>query len=150
MEINIRVLALGPFLKCICLCAFVSSFYFGGMQYEAVGHQVEQLGLKDKITIAKIDATANSWPKSRFPVPGFPTIYFVPSLGGTQNAAPIPYEGPRLTYDMLRFIQQHSTYVPSYHKHTKNIVGEHCNTQLIFRMSFLAATNSTWTISWLT
>lgn len=58
----------------------------------------------DKIEIAKMDATANDVPSSKFNVKGFPTLYFV--KGGTDV---ILYDGARTKDGFMKFIKEHAT-----------------------------------------
>eukprot|EP00191_Tetraselmis_sp_GSL018_P014910 CAMPEP_0177580290 /NCGR_PEP_ID=MMETSP0419_2-20121207/1475_1 /TAXON_ID=582737 /ORGANISM="Tetraselmis sp., Strain GSL018" /LENGTH=238 /DNA_ID=CAMNT_0019069135 /DNA_START=286 /DNA_END=1002 /DNA_ORIENTATION=- len=58
----------------------------------------------DKVEVAKMDATANDVPSSKFDVKGFPTIYFV--KGGKDV---IPYEGARSEDAFHDFIKKHAT-----------------------------------------
>jgi len=64
----------------------------------------DELGTKfqkvDSVVIAKIDATANSFP-DHLEVRGFPTIIFFPA---GENAQPITYEGDRELNDFVKFI----------------------------------------------
>ena len=57
-----------------------------------------------KLTVGKIDATANDWPTEQFPVKGYPTLFFKPA-----GKAPMPYDGPREVDDMAKFIHDHAT-----------------------------------------
>jgi protein disulfide isomerase family A protein 3 len=59
----------------------------------------------ETLTIAKIDATANTVPPE-FKVQGFPSIFFVPA---NNKGAPIQYEGEREVDDFIAFIQEHAT-----------------------------------------
>lgn len=58
----------------------------------------------DKVEIAKMDATANDVPSSKFNVKGFPTIYFVK---GGETA--ILYDGARTEEGFKEFIKKHAT-----------------------------------------
>jgi len=57
----------------------------------------------DSVVVAKMDATANDFDRSRFEVKGYPTIFFVPAKAG---AKPVLYEGERETSDMAKFIKK--------------------------------------------
>jgi len=61
---------------------------------------------KDKLTIAKIDATANDVPPE-FAVRGFPTIFFVPA---NNKQSPMKYEGNREVKDFVQFLKKHATF----------------------------------------
>ncbi|KAF9268027.1 disulfide isomerase [Marasmius fiardii PR-910] len=62
-------------------------------------------GLKDKITIAKMDATENDLPQSAgFRVNGFPTIKF--KKAGTREF--IEYDGDRSLDSFIAFIEEHA------------------------------------------
>lgn len=52
----------------------------------------------DKVTIAKVDATANDVPDE---IQGFPTIKLFPAGG---KSAPVTYSGPRTVEDLAKFI----------------------------------------------
>ena len=54
----------------------------------------------DKVTIAKVDATANDVPDE---IQGFPTIKLFPAGG---KAAPVTYSGPRTVEDLAKFIAE--------------------------------------------
>lgn len=60
-----------------------------------------------KLTIAKIDATANDFPRDKFQVSGFPTIYFVP---GADKSHPQQYNGDREVDAMLDFVKTHASH----------------------------------------
>jgi len=62
-------------------------------------------GAKDKLVIAKLDATENDTPNSGVEVQGFPTLYFYPA--GSKKA-PIAYEGSRSVEDLTTFIKKHA------------------------------------------
>jgi len=59
--------------------------------------------VSDKVTIAKIDATAND-PSAAFPFTGFPTIFWKPKGG-----APVTYEGGRTLKDLQAYVLKHNT-----------------------------------------
>jgi len=54
------------------------------------------------LVIAKLDATANDWDRKKYPVSGYPTIFFKPARG-----KPEKYEGPREVEDMMEYIKKH-------------------------------------------
>lgn len=60
--------------------------------------------LADKVTIAKIDATANDIPE---PIQGFPTIKIFPA--GAKDS-PIEYAGDRTVEDLADFIKENGKY----------------------------------------
>lgn len=53
--------------------------------------------------MAKLDATANDFDRSRFAVSGYPTLYFKPAGGEPQK-----YEGARETADMFNYIKKNA------------------------------------------
>jgi len=59
----------------------------------------------NSLTIAKIDATANSLPPE-FAVKGFPTLFFVPA---NNKDKPIKYEGAREVEDLVNFVKKEAT-----------------------------------------
>jgi protein disulfide-isomerase A1 len=60
--------------------------------------------LAEKVTIAKIDATANDVPDS---ITGFPTIKLYPA--GSKDE-PIEYSGSRTVEDLVTFIKENGKY----------------------------------------
>lgn len=64
---------------------------------------------KDKIVIAKMDATANEIDVPGVAVRGFPTIYF---FKGNDKANPVRYEGGRELDDLIEYLEQnvHNTF----------------------------------------
>jgi len=74
---------------------------------KSLAPKYDQLAAKfkdhDSVVVAKIDATANDFDRSKFEVKGYPTIFFVPAK---QNAKPIVYEGDREVADMAKFIKK--------------------------------------------
>jgi protein disulfide isomerase family A protein 3 len=58
---------------------------------------------KDKVVIAKIDATANDLPP-QYPANGFPTIYWVSRGKGT---TPQRYDGGREVKDLEAYVRSH-------------------------------------------
>ncbi|KAJ5101481.1 hypothetical protein NUU61_003703 [Penicillium alfredii] len=59
---------------------------------------------KEKVTIAKIDATANDVPDS---ITGFPTIKLYPA---GDKGAPVEYEGSRSVEDLVSFVKENGKY----------------------------------------
>jgi len=57
------------------------------------------------VVIAKIDATANDFDRSRYEVGGYPSIYFVPAK---ENAKPVKYEGSRELDEMESFVRKNA------------------------------------------
>ncbi|RWS16392.1 Protein disulfide-isomerase A4-like protein [Dinothrombium tinctorium] len=57
---------------------------------------------RDKISIAKIDATSNDYPEI-YNVSGFPTIYYV---SHKNKSKPILYNGDRSLSDLIKFVDQ--------------------------------------------
>jgi protein disulfide isomerase family A protein 3 len=76
---------------------------------KSLAPKYEELGKKLKsvptVTIAKLDATANDFDRSRFEVSGYPTIYFVPAQA---NAKPLKYEGDREVDAMYKFVKKNA------------------------------------------
>lgn len=60
--------------------------------------------LNEKVTIAKVDATANDVPDS---ITGFPTIKLYPA--GAKDS-PIEYAGSRTVEDLVTFIKENGKY----------------------------------------
>lgn len=60
--------------------------------------------LNEKVTIAKVDATANDVPDS---ITGFPTIKIYPA--GAKDS-PIEYAGSRTVEDLVSFIKENGKY----------------------------------------
>lgn len=60
--------------------------------------------LSEKVTIAKIDATANDVPDS---ITGFPTIKLYPA--GAKDS-PVEYAGSRTVEDLVAFIKENGKY----------------------------------------
>merc|ERR1711916_90797 len=70
----------------------------------------EKLGKKmkkhrDTLTIAKIDATANSYDRENWEVSGFPTLYFKPA-----GKKPMKYSGARDLAAFKKYIKRHATH----------------------------------------
>eukprot|EP01087_Luapelamoeba_hula_P010778 TRINITY_DN286_c0_g1_i1.p1 TRINITY_DN286_c0_g1~~TRINITY_DN286_c0_g1_i1.p1 ORF type:complete len:515 (-),score=118.35 TRINITY_DN286_c0_g1_i1:47-1591(-) len=58
----------------------------------------------DSIRIVKIDATANDWPKDKFAVQGYPSIFFKNGKGQIQK-----YESGRSVADFVRFLETNAS-----------------------------------------
>jgi len=71
-------------------------------KYEELGKRFKDV---DSVVIAKIDATANDFPRDDFKVSGYPTIFFKPAKAG---AKPQLYEGAREADDMEKFIRKNA------------------------------------------
>lgn len=69
-------------------------------KYDDLGSMVAKSSFKDKVVIAKVDATANDVPDQ---LSGFPTIKLFPA-GDKKN--PITYEGARTIEDLAKFIEE--------------------------------------------
>ncbi|KAI9053727.1 hypothetical protein LZ554_002678 [Drepanopeziza brunnea f. sp. 'monogermtubi'] len=73
-------------------------------KYDILGQLYIDGNFTDKVTIAKVDATANDVPDE---ISGFPTIKLYKS-GDKEN--PVTYEGPRSIEDLIRFIKDEGKY----------------------------------------
>eukprot|EP01023_Acetabularia_acetabulum_P033025 TRINITY_DN3088_c0_g1_i5.p2 TRINITY_DN3088_c0_g1~~TRINITY_DN3088_c0_g1_i5.p2 ORF type:complete len:493 (-),score=120.10 TRINITY_DN3088_c0_g1_i5:304-1782(-) len=73
--------------------------------YEKVGENFKE---NKSVTIAKMDATANDIPDSRFNVKGFPTLYFV-----TGSNEVIQYSGDRSEADIIKFVEKNAISISS-------------------------------------
>lgn len=73
-------------------------------KYEQLGELFQKSEFKDKVTIAKVDATANDIPDE---VQGFPTIKLYPA-GGKKE--PVTYSGSRTIEDIIEFIAENGKY----------------------------------------
>ena len=62
----------------------------------------------DKIVVAKMDATANDVPDSRFDVKGFPTLVFITAEGEI-----VKYDGGRTIEDLKKFVQEKTGVEPA-------------------------------------
>lgn len=62
----------------------------------------------DKIVVAKMDATANDVPDSRFDVKGFPTLVFITAEGDI-----VKYDGGRTIEDLKKFVQEKTGVEPA-------------------------------------
>ena len=67
----------------------------------------EKLGVafagRDDVIIAKMDATANDVPDTRFPVKGFPTLFLQTGEGEV-----VPYSGDRTLEALTAFVEKHA------------------------------------------
>ena len=66
----------------------------------------KDVAAEESIVVAKIDATANDFPQSQFPVSGFPTLYYVPA---SSKQSPIKYEGEREVKDFIAFVKKNAS-----------------------------------------
>lgn len=73
-------------------------------KYEELGSMYAASEFKDKVVIAKVDATSNDVPDE---VQGFPTIKLYPA-GGKKE--PITYSGSRTVEDIIDFIAENGKY----------------------------------------
>jgi protein disulfide-isomerase A1 len=76
-------------------------------KYEELGQLYANSEFKDKVVIAKVDATANDVPDE---VQGFPTIKLY--AAGSKDA-PVTYSGPRTVEDLIKFIAENGKYKAS-------------------------------------
>lgn len=73
-------------------------------KYEILASRYANSDFKDKVVIAKLDATANDIPDE---VQGFPTIKLYPA--GAKDE-PVTYSGPRTVEDLIKFISENGKY----------------------------------------
>lgn len=76
---------------------------------KSLAPKYEELGAlyasnSDKVTVAKVDATANDVPDE---IQGFPTLKLFPA---GKKDAPITYKGPRTVEDLAKFIAENGTH----------------------------------------
>ncbi|KAG6033718.1 hypothetical protein E4U41_006823 [Claviceps citrina] len=76
-------------------------------KYEQLGEAYQKSEFKDKVVIAKVDATANDVPDE---VSGFPTIKLFPA--GSKDS-PVVYNGARTVSDLIKFIEENGKYKAS-------------------------------------
>lgn len=73
-------------------------------KYEELGGLYANSEFKDKVVIAKVDATANDVPDE---IQGFPTIKLYPA--GAKDS-PVTYSGSRTVEDLIKFIKENGKY----------------------------------------
>ncbi|KKA27181.1 hypothetical protein TD95_005158 [Thielaviopsis punctulata] len=73
-------------------------------KYDELAEMYAKSDFKDKVVIAKVDATANDVPDE---IQGFPTIKMYPA-GGKDSA--VTYSGSRTVEDLIRFIRESGKY----------------------------------------
>lgn len=73
-------------------------------KYDQLGNAFKESEFKDKVTIAKVDATLNDVPDE---ISGFPTIKLFPA-GDKKN--PVTYNGARTVQDLAAFIKENGKY----------------------------------------
>lgn len=73
-------------------------------KYEELGSLYAKSEFKDKVVIAKVDATANDVPDD---IHGFPTIKLYPA--GAKDK-PVTYSGSRTVADMIKFVAENGKY----------------------------------------
>ncbi|KZZ89473.1 protein disulfide isomerase [Moelleriella libera RCEF 2490] len=76
-------------------------------KYDQLGEAYQKSEFKDKVVIAKVDATANDVPDD---ISGFPTIKLFPAGG---KDAPVTYSGARTVEDLVEFIKENGKYKAS-------------------------------------
>lgn len=76
-------------------------------KYEELGSLYSKSSFKDKVVIAKVDATANDVPDE---IQGFPTIKLYPA--GAKDS-PVTYSGSRTVEDLIKFIAENGKYQAS-------------------------------------
>ncbi|KJZ76566.1 Protein disulfide-isomerase [Hirsutella minnesotensis 3608] len=72
-------------------------------KYDQLGKLYAESEFKDKVVIAKVDATANDVPDD---IGGFPTIKLFPA-GGKE---PVTYSGARTIEDLIEFVKENGKY----------------------------------------
>lgn len=73
-------------------------------KYDDLATQYANSEFKDKVVIAKVDATANDVPDE---IQGFPTIKLYPAGG---KDAPVTYSGARTVEDLIEFVSENGKY----------------------------------------
>ncbi|KAF4122639.1 protein disulfide-isomerase A1 [Geosmithia morbida] len=73
-------------------------------KYEDLASQYAASDFKDKVVIAKVDATQNDVPDE---IQGFPTIKLYPA---GDKKAPVTYKGPRTIDDLIKFVEENGKY----------------------------------------
>ncbi|OAQ63360.1 protein disulfide-isomerase precursor [Pochonia chlamydosporia 170] len=76
-------------------------------KYDQLGEAYQKSEFKDKVVIAKVDATANDVPDD---ISGFPTIKLYPA--GSKDA-PVTYNGARTVQDLIDFIKENGKHKAS-------------------------------------
>ncbi|KAK4186148.1 putative disulfide-isomerase precursor [Podospora australis] len=76
-------------------------------KYEELGSLYAKSEFKDKVVIAKVDATANDVPDE---IQGFPTIKLFPAGAKSE---PVTYSGSRTVDDLIKFIAENGKYKAS-------------------------------------
>jgi len=72
-------------------------------KYKALGEKIKKEVSDRQIVIAKLDATANDWTKGKYPVTGYPTLFFKPAGG-----VPKTYSGARETEALFKFVTENA------------------------------------------
>ena len=75
--------------------------------YEELG---TKLGDSEKLTIAKIDATANEVDYEGVNVRGFPTLYFFPASTDGSAKSALEYDGSRDLPGFVSYLKKHATH----------------------------------------
>ncbi|KAK4105294.1 disulfide isomerase PDI1 protein [Parathielavia hyrcaniae] len=76
-------------------------------KYEELGALYAKSEFKDKVVIAKVDATANDVPDE---IQGFPTLKLYPAGAKSE---PVTYSGSRTVEDLIKFIAENGKYKAS-------------------------------------
>ncbi|KAL2122900.1 hypothetical protein VTJ04DRAFT_3355 [Mycothermus thermophilus] len=76
-------------------------------KYDELGALYSKSEFKDKVVIAKVDATANDVPDE---IQGFPTIKLYPA--GAKDK-PVQYQGSRTVEDLIKFVAENGKYKAS-------------------------------------
>ncbi|KAH9909024.1 protein disulfide isomerase [Xylariomycetidae sp. FL2044] len=73
-------------------------------KYDTLASLYADSEFKDKVVIAKVDATANDVPDE---IQGFPTIKLYPAGGKSE---PVSYSGSRTVEDLIKFVKENGKY----------------------------------------
>ena len=73
-------------------------------KYETLASLYADSEFKDKVVIAKVDATANDVPDD---IQGFPTIKLYPAGAKSE---PVSYSGSRTVEDLVQFVKENGKY----------------------------------------